>query len=53
MTSQFANPWFLDLNNTLTEFYSRFGNVTAAGERMDKHDYDQAFDDSKEDWMLQ
>jgi hypothetical protein len=50
--SQIANSWPTDLNNTLTEFYSKFGTVTVAGEWMDKHDYNQAFDDSKEDWML-
>jgi len=42
-----------DLNNILTEFYLRFGTVTGAGEWLDKHDYNQAFEDSKEDWMLQ
>jgi hypothetical protein len=53
MTSQLANSRFIDLNNILTEFYLRFGTVTGAGEWLDKHDYNQAFEDSKEDWMLQ
>jgi len=41
------------LNNFLTEFYSKYGTVIAAGEWMMKNDYNQAFDDSTEDWMRQ
>ncbi|KAK2814538.1 hypothetical protein FQN49_008159 [Arthroderma sp. PD_2] len=47
-----SSPMPLDeLNNTLTEFYSKCGTTTPAEEWLGEHDYGKAFEDSKEDWM--
>jgi len=41
------------LNNFLTEFHSKYGNFIAAGEWMEKNEYNQAFDENTENWMRQ
>lgn len=41
----------VDLNRRLTEFYSKFGTLTAAGEWLQKNTYQEAFDETREDWM--
>jgi hypothetical protein len=52
-SNPFINSQCIALNNFLTEFYSKYGTVIAAGEWMEKNDYSEAFDDSTEDWMRQ
>ncbi|QSS59406.1 hypothetical protein I7I51_08841 [Histoplasma capsulatum] len=39
------------LNKNLTEFYSKYGIVTAAGEWMERNPYSEAFDDNSTDWI--
>ncbi|KAL2220760.1 hypothetical protein M432DRAFT_603817 [Thermoascus aurantiacus ATCC 26904] len=47
-----SHPMLLsDLNRRLTEFYSKFGTLTAAGEWLQKNTYQEAFDETREDWM--
>ncbi|KKK13673.1 hypothetical protein P175DRAFT_0473722 [Aspergillus ochraceoroseus IBT 24754] len=51
-TLQPSQPMTLQaLNETLTDFYSKFSTSTPPGEWLDKNPYHEAFFDNSEEWM--